>query len=89
MGHVSGTKDRRVSNPGVKVVGTGLGKRRSEGLSDSRGLASELRSGVAARREGECALLDLGSPPAADLSEIVVGANLGKQRSERLSDLRS
>ena len=48
MGRVSRTKDRRVSNPGVKVVGAGLGKRRSEGLSDSHRLASELRSGVAA-----------------------------------------
>ena len=27
-------KDRRVSNPGVKVVGAGLGERRSERLSD-------------------------------------------------------
>ena len=48
MGRVSRTRDRRVSNPGVKVVGAALGKRCSKRLSDSRGLASEVQAGVAA-----------------------------------------
>ena len=46
MGRVSRTRDRRVSNPGVKVVGAALGKRCSKRLSDSRGLASEVQAGV-------------------------------------------
>ena len=45
MGCVSGTKDRCVSNPGVKVVGADLGKRCSKRLSDSPGLASDVQSG--------------------------------------------